>query len=75
VGQPYTSGGPGLYVITVSDRSATDDFRIVGPGVNVLVTGRHFVGAHTVSLSLRPGTYRYRSDAHPTVRGSFVVAG
>ena len=27
------------------------------------------------ALALRPGVYRYRSDVHPSLRGSFRVAG
>ena len=27
----------------------------------------------TWKLTLRTGTYRYRSDAHPKLKGSFVV--
>ena len=74
LGNPYTSGRAGMYVVSVRDRSTRDGFRLVGPGVNMVVTGVSFVGGRTVSLTLGPGTYTYRSDAHPrTLRGTFVL--
>lgn len=73
-GQRFLHGRPGFYRITISDRSPADDFRLVGPGVNVVITRIPFVGAHTVQVTLKRGTYRYLSDSHRAVmRGSFVV--
>ena len=52
LGQPYLHGRRGLYRISVTDSSPADDFRLVGPGVNVVITSIPFVGAHTVQLTL-----------------------
>lgn len=72
--EPFLHGRPDLYVITVVDTSPANDFHLVGPGVNTVVTSTAFVGAHTVQLALQRGTYRYRSDTHPAVmKGSFVI--
>ena len=62
----------GVYLITVADRSPTQNFHLVGPGVN-RKTG---IAARTVvtwRVTLRRGAvYRYRSDAQPTkLRGAF----
>ena len=74
IGQTFLRGSQGMYAITVKDKSPRDDFRLVGPGVNVLITGIGFVGGRTVQVSLKPGTYRYRSDTHRVVmKGSFVI--
>jgi len=64
----------GSYAITVRDRSTTDDFHLSGPGGVDRRTG--VVGRTRVvwTLELRPGTYRYRSDAHPQLNGAFIVA-
>ena len=75
LGRPYLHGRRGLYRISVTDSSSTDDFRLVGPGVDVVITGTAFVGAHAVQVTLARGTYRYLSDAHRALmRGSFTVA-
>jgi hypothetical protein len=54
----------GRYVIAVADASTKENFHLSGPGVNVKTTLR-FRGAKPIAATLRPGTYRYRSDAHP----------
>lgn len=59
-------------VIVVNDRSKTDNFHLVGRGVNK-ATGVRFRGRVTWRLTLRPGTYVYRSDRHKRLRGAFTV--
>jgi plastocyanin len=59
-------------VITVNDRSRVDNFHLRGPGVNK-ATGVRFRGRVTWRLTLRPGAYVYRSDAHRLLRGTFTV--
>jgi plastocyanin len=59
-------------VVAVNDRSRVDNFHLRGPGVNK-ATGRRFRGRATWRLTLGPGTYVYRSDAHKTLRGTFTV--
>jgi hypothetical protein len=74
LGTTFLHGRPGLYRIAIADSSSADDFRLVGPGVNVVITSVPFVGAHSVQLTLRAGTYRYYSDPHRAgMRGSFAI--
>ncbi|HEY7604859.1 MAG TPA: hypothetical protein VH760_11415 [Gaiellaceae bacterium] len=63
---------PGAVVLRVVDRSATDNFRLTGPGVNRATTK---AGKSTVTwrLTLKRGTYAYRSDATPSLKGSVRV--
>jgi hypothetical protein len=65
--------GAGKAVITVRDASRTDNFRLVGPGVN-RATGVAFRGTVSWTVTLRAGRYVFKSDRHAKVRGSFVVA-
>jgi hypothetical protein len=58
--------------ITVVDRSRTDNFHLVGPGVN-RKTGVAFRGRATWSVSLQAGRYTYRSDKHKRLRGALTV--
>jgi plastocyanin len=62
----------GAVAIRVSDRSATDNFHLIGPGVN-RATNR--VGKTTLTwrLTLKRGLYAYRSDATPSLKGSVRV--
>jgi plastocyanin len=62
----------GRVVIRVSDRSATDNFHLIGPGVNRATTR---VGKTTATwrLTLKRGLYAYRSDATPSLKGSVRV--
>jgi len=64
---------PGKAVIVVKDPSRTDNVRLTGPGVN-RATGIAFRGTVTWKVTLRNGTYVLRSDRHPKVRRTFVVA-
>ena len=63
---------PGSAVITVNDRSKTDNFHLTGPGVNKK-TGVKTRGKATWTVNLVPGLYRYTSDKTKKLRGSFVV--
>jgi plastocyanin len=63
---------PGPAVITVNDRSKTDNFHLTGPGVNKK-TGVKTRGKATWTVTLQPGLYTYRSDKTKKLRGSFVV--
>jgi hypothetical protein len=69
--QPKTvEAGPAT--ITVSDKTKTDNFHLVGPGVD-RKTKIAFRGTQKWNLTLQPGRYTYNSDKHKTLRGSFVV--
>jgi hypothetical protein len=63
----------GRAVITVRDASSTDNFHLVGPGLN-RATGVAFKGTVRWTVTLKPGTYRFRSDRHPKLRGAFTVS-
>jgi plastocyanin len=62
----------GPYSLVVRDVSKVDDFHLIGPGVNRKTSVAKKLTA-TWKLTLKAGTYRYRSDAHPKLKGSFVV--
>jgi plastocyanin len=61
-------------VVAVVDNSRSDNFRLRGPGIN-RATGIRARGRTSWHLTLKPGVYRYRSDAHRTLRGTFTVTG
>jgi plastocyanin len=63
---------PGPAIITVNDRSKTDNFHLTGPGVNKK-TGVKTRGKATWAVTLQPGAYSYKSDKTKKLRGSFVV--
>src|SRR5947207_7466572 len=63
---------PGPAVITVSDRSKTDNFHLTGPGVNKK-TGVKTRGKATWTVNLVPGRYSYKSDKTKKLRGRFAV--
>ena len=62
----------GKYAITVRDASAADNLHLKGPGVD-RKTGIAFRGTVKWSLSLKAGTYRVGSDAHPSLAHSVTV--
>lgn len=66
------SAGP--FAIVVNDRSATDGFRLVGPGVSK-ATGAKFRGAVTWNVKLSAGRYSYGSALHAARRHAFTVSG
>jgi hypothetical protein len=73
-GKPVRALKPGKYTITVQDQSKTQNFHLVGPGLNVKtsIKARSSSGWAVV---LKRGSYRYYSDASPTkLKGSFRVA-
>jgi len=63
---------PGPAIVTVNDRSKTDNFHLTGPGVNKK-TGLKTRGKATWTVTLVPGVYTYRSDKTKKLRGSFIV--
>jgi hypothetical protein len=62
----------GPAVITVSDRSTKDNFHLIGPGVN-RTTSKLGKATLVWKVTLKRGLYTYRSDATPTLRGTFRV--
>jgi hypothetical protein len=71
-GIKFASIKRGPAVLTVSDRSAADNFHLTGPGVNKQTT-KAGKGTFIWRLVLRPGIYRYGSDAAASLKGSFRV--
>ena len=73
-GTALSSLAPGAVTIVVTDRSAKDNFHLLGPGVSKK-TGVAFKGTTTWKLALKAGAYVYRSDAHAKLHGGFALAG
>jgi hypothetical protein len=71
---PLDSVPSGTYVITVSDRSRKDGFRLSGPGVT-RSTGARFTGSVRWTVTLRVGTYEFGSTRIPKLRRTFMVYG
>ena len=71
-GKKFVVMKAGPAVVVVSDKSAVDNFRLIGPGVNRATTkaGRTSV---IWRVTLKKGRYSFRSDATPTLRGTFRV--
>jgi plastocyanin len=67
-----TLAGSNQVVIAVNDRSRTDNFHLIGNGVNK-ATGVRFRGRASWKLTLAAGKYVYRSDRHKSLHGSFTV--
>ena len=63
---------PGPAALAVSDRSATDNFHLSGPGVN-RKTGVKTRSRATWNVNLVPGVYTYRSDKTKKLRGTLIV--
>ncbi len=59
--------------ITVRDLSAADNFHLVGPGLNKK-TAVKFKGTVTWTVTLKSGTYTYRSDGHARLHGKTSVS-
>ena len=63
----------GSYVVSVRDRSRRHNFHLLGPGVNRR-TAVATMGTFTWTLTLRAGTFAFRSDPQARrLKGSFVV--
>jgi hypothetical protein len=73
-GKPVRVLQPNQYRIVVHDRTAKQNFHLIGANVNRKTT----VAAKTTqtwTLSLLPGSYRYRSDRNIGLSRGFIVAG
>ena len=65
---------PGAAQVTVTDRTATDGFRLAGPGV-AKTTGVKFRGSATWKVTLQAGRYSFGSSRRPKLRRTFTIAG
>ena len=72
--KPTSGLSAGKAKLTVSDLSATDGFKLSGPGVT-RSTGVGFKGKVTWTVTLKAGAYTYSSVKHPTLKHSFRVSG
>ena len=71
-GKRVVSLKPGWYTLTISDSSADQRFRLMGPGIN-RSTGGPFVGAAIWGVNLHKGTYRYQTVGQKAASHSFKV--
>jgi hypothetical protein len=70
--KPTTGLSAGSFAITVRDRSASDGFRLSGPGVTKATAAR-FQGTVTWRVTLKAGRYTFGSSLRQTLRRSFTV--
>jgi plastocyanin len=71
--KPITGLSAGKFQITVNDRSATDGFRLSGPGLTK-ATGAKFRGTVTWRVALKAGRYTFGSALRPKLRRAFTVS-
>ena len=71
-GKAVTRLAAGRYTFVVSDSSKTQNFRLVGPGVNK-ATSTTGTGRSTWTLALRRGVYTFSSSARPALKKTFRV--
>jgi hypothetical protein len=72
--RPAAGLAAGKFAITVNDRSATDGFRLSGPGVTK-ATGAKFRGTVTWNVALQAGRYTFGSALRAKLRRAFTVSG
>jgi hypothetical protein len=72
--KPLAGLAAGKVVVTVKDASATDGFRLAGPGVSK-ATGKAFRGTVKWTLSLRAGRYSFGSVRFSKLLRTFTVSG
>jgi hypothetical protein len=71
--RPSAGLSAGRYAITVNDRTASDGFRLSGPGISK-ATGASFRGKVTWKVRLSAGRYTYGSALHAGRRHVFTVS-
>jgi hypothetical protein len=71
--KPTSGLSAGKAKLAISDASATDGFKLSGPGVT-RSTGVAFRGKVTWTVTLKAGTYTYSSVKHPTLKRRFSVS-
>jgi hypothetical protein len=71
--RPSAGLSAGRYAITVNDRTASDGFRLSGPGISK-ATGASFRGKVTWKVRLSAGRYTYGSALHAGRRRVFTVS-
>jgi NitT/TauT family transport system substrate-binding protein len=71
-GKAVTQLKAGKYTFVVVDNSKTQNFVLTGPGVKKS-TSRAGTGRSTWTLTLKKGTYVFRSSARPALKKTFKV--
>jgi hypothetical protein len=71
-GRRVTELAPNGYRFVVKDLTKGQNFHLIGPSVNKRTTVPARVTTSWM-VYLRPGTYTYRSDRRPSLRGTFTV--
>jgi hypothetical protein len=64
----------GKFKLKISDRSATDGFRLAGAGLT-RATSAKFRGSVTWTVTLKAGKYSYGSARNAKLRRSFTISG
>ena len=72
-GNPITNLAAGTYKLTVHDDSGIHNFHISGSGVDDKTSVTQ-AQVKTYSITVKPGTYTFVCDIHPTMKGSFRVS-
>lgn len=72
--KPLAGLSAGKAIITVRDASATDGFRLSGPGVSK-ATGKVFKGTVKWTVTLKAGRYSFGSARNSKLRKIFTVSG
>ena len=70
---PSSGLSAGKFRIKVSDRSASDGFRLAGPGIT-RSTSAKFKGSVTWAVTLKAGKYTFGSLRNPKLRRTFTVS-
>ena len=71
-GKAVTKLKAGKYTFVVTDTSKTQNFKLVGPGVN-RSTSTTGTGRITWTLTLKKGTYTFSSSARPALKKTITV--
>ena len=71
-GKVVTTLAAGKYTFVVSDNSKTQNFHLIGPGVNKKTT-LPGTGRSTWTVTLKKGTYGYVSDSRGSKKRTFAV--
>ena len=71
--KPSTGLSAGKFRIKVSDRTASDGFRLGGPGLTRSTTAK-FTGSVTWTVTLKAGKYTFGSLRNPKLRRSFTIS-
>ena len=71
-GKKVTSLTAGTYQVTVKDRTTRGNFHLTGPGIN-RKTSVGGTSTTTWKLTLKPGTYTFRSGANAKLKRTFTV--